>query len=61
MRKIVEEKLPPVHSTLGILLDRLRKKADIILGGLYGSAKSLLASVAFTSQPDSLIAVLPSE
>jgi len=61
VRKIVEEKLPPVHSTLGILLDRLRKKADIILGGLYGSAKSLLASVAFTSQPDSLIAVLPSE
>lgn len=61
VRKIIAQKPFPVHSTLGILHDRLRGKEDLVLGGLHGSAKSLLASISFSSQSDSLIAVLPSE
>jgi len=61
VKKIVEQKPFPVHSTLGIFLHRLQGKEDLVLGGLSGSAKSLLASIAFASQPHSLIIALATE
>lgn len=61
MRKIVEQKPFPAHSTLGILHERLRSEAEITLGGLHDSSRSLLASILFASQAESLIAVLSTE
>ena len=61
MRKIIEQKLFPSNSTMGILLARLRGDAEITLGGLNGSSRSLLASLLLPSQPNSLVAVLPTE
>jgi len=61
VRKIVEQKLFPSHSTLGILHQRLQSEPEIILEGLHGSSRSLLASLLFASNTDSLIAVLATE
>lgn len=61
VRKIVEQKPFPPHSTLGMLHERLQSETETTLGGLHGSSRSLLASLLFASRTDSLIAILATE